>query len=582
VLAEFNENHLEGRMGLDIDDEYASTINFSRKNYANLTTDGKVKLVGNSIKSKKMSIYIEEFIVKAIRMLLDGDGHGFINYYYEYVDKIYNYQIPLVKIASKAKIKQSLKDYKKKASMRNKAGNLMPKQAHMELVIKNDVDVDLDDVIYYINTGSAKSHGDLKTLIRSKMSKKEIEEYTIANGKAPSFETEVQLNCKLIDPSVVEKDFELIKELDMLNKTLTLMEESDVAYINTETRIEELKAELITDEYNVARYLAAFNKKIEPILVCFNPEIRNKILLDIIKIKDKTTKKVTEKLKDRIIFTKAECVLISGSPKKPTDQDSYEDLMTMEDKEIKFWNKVGKLPNNMPQPKWESIRVDYIERMRIAKEEGIKNEKQTIEDAIKRLEIKDIKNAEIGIIPMDIFIIADLATDESKLLISRKWNVPLCELNDIFKYEKDAIDRDNYYRLTGNENIDERYEQWLDYVREKRVLTGETITNIQIAPKDIKVIYQLVKEKSVIIKKEEPKKKRISSESEDGDDEDETEDENGEVVRGDEKIQLDDEVDDTKGDKPDIDAEIASIIEPVKPIVVKVDDIKKPADEWNF
>ena len=35
VLAEFNENYMEGRMGLDIDDICNSTINFSRKNYAN-------------------------------------------------------------------------------------------------------------------------------------------------------------------------------------------------------------------------------------------------------------------------------------------------------------------------------------------------------------------------------------------------------------------------------------------------------------------------------------------------------------------------------------------------------------------
>jgi hypothetical protein len=46
-------------------------------------------------------------------MLLDGDGHSFINYYYEYVDKIYNYQ-PLVKMASKARVKATMVDYKRK------------------------------------------------------------------------------------------------------------------------------------------------------------------------------------------------------------------------------------------------------------------------------------------------------------------------------------------------------------------------------------------------------------------------------------------------------------------------------------
>jgi hypothetical protein len=45
--------------------------------------------------------------------------------YYEYVDKIYNYQIPLVKMASKARVKATMVDYKKKALMKN-AGKPMP------------------------------------------------------------------------------------------------------------------------------------------------------------------------------------------------------------------------------------------------------------------------------------------------------------------------------------------------------------------------------------------------------------------------------------------------------------------------
>jgi hypothetical protein len=37
-------------------------------------------------------------------------------------------------------------------------------------------------------------------------------------------------------------------------------------------------------------------------LVCFNEDVRATILLDIIKIKDKATKKVTEKLKERTFY----------------------------------------------------------------------------------------------------------------------------------------------------------------------------------------------------------------------------------------------------------------------------------------
>jgi hypothetical protein len=35
--------------------------------------------------------------------------------------------------------------------------------------------------------------------------------------------------------------------------------------------------------------------------------------------------------------------MVSGISNKVGDQDSYEDLMRMEDKEIKFWVKVDKL-----------------------------------------------------------------------------------------------------------------------------------------------------------------------------------------------------------------------------------------------
>ena len=559
VLAEFNENYMYGRMGLDIDDICNSTINFSRKNYAN-DIGGKIKLVGNSVKSKKMSVYIEDFLGKAIRMLLDGDGHSFIQYYHEYVDKIYNYQIPLVKIASKAKVKATIVDYKKKANMTNKNGKPLPKQAHMELAIQAGLDVNLGDTIYYINKGSAKSHGDLKTINKSKLSKKDAATYIAEHGSLPKAETSVQLNCNLIAPEVVEKDFEMIKELEMFKKALLKFEDkTEQGYLDIETRIEELNTGLFTDEYNVARYLDAFNKKVKPLLVCFNPEIRDKILLDIIKIKDKATKKTTEKLKERTIFTKSECELCSGKPNKDGDQDSYEDLMRMEDKEIKFWDRVKKVPNNMEEEFWNNIRDDYYERMRIAKLEGIQREKNSLDEIFKHLEVKDLNGVvERGELPIDVFILTDVVVDGSGKLISRKWNEPLCTVDDIFKYENEAVERDKYYQLVGCMTLDGRYQQWLDYITERKVMTGDTSTIItaEILHKDSEVVSELLKDKAskIIIasKVEEPKKKKKQSESDEDDDEvEEEEDSEGDIVRTDDKIQLDDEFDDTKGEMPE-------------------------------
>jgi DNA polymerase elongation subunit (family B) len=608
VLAEFNETFMEGRMGLDIDDICNSTINFARKNYAN-DIGGKIKLVGNSVKSKKMSVYIEEFLGKGIRMLLDGDGYSFVNHYYDYVDKIYNYQIPLVKMASKAKIKTTITEYKKKALMKNKAGNPMPKQAHMELAMREGLDVTLGDTLFYINTGTSKSHGDLKTIYHNKMTNKQLEKWYINNGLdrvPPNVTREVQLNCKLINPETIEKDFENIKELEVLKKALIVMEENGEkdteGYISITERIIDINNSLYTDEYNVARYLEAFNKKVRPLLVCFNEDVRSKVVLDIVKVKDKITKKTTEKLKERTIFTKGECELISGIPFKETDQDSYEDLMRMEDKEIKFWDKVNKIPNNMELVEWEEIRADYHERIHIAKLEGIKHEKDTLDDIFKHLEIKELNLIKTtGDLQKDIFIICDVSENGDGTLISRKWGEPLCHILDIFKYEKNAIDRDKYYQMIGNNNSDDRYEQWLDYVVECNIMTGQTydmfvsVDEGGLSEYETEVVYQpidgviekVVKkaEKIVIEEKVVVKKKRVYSEGDEDEDELE-EDENGNVVRNDEELRLDDEYDDTFGEIPD-DYEPMSPEETsgywkaeVQPIV----ETKKeePEDEWGF
>ena len=157
------------------------------------------------------------------------------------------------------------------------------------------------------------------------MTKKELKLYIEENGHEPKFETKLQLNCKLITPEIVERDFEAIKELELIKKALSKEDVDEVSRIEFNQRIDEINKELFTDEYNVARYLDAFNKKVKPLLVCFDPEIRSKILLTI--KKDKKTK--VEKLDERIIFTKAECELISDKPYKDTDQDSYEELMRM-------------------------------------------------------------------------------------------------------------------------------------------------------------------------------------------------------------------------------------------------------------
>jgi DNA polymerase elongation subunit (family B) len=292
--AEFNDLFMRNEMGLDIDYFSPASINVSRKNYIiKLIKKGKekIKLTGNTIKSKKLQQYIVEFLDEGLKLLLNGDGLSFVELYYEHVTKIYNQEIPLSKIANKARVKQSLEDYRKHIKKVTKAGSLMSRQAHMELVMLNDYSAGLGETIYYVNNGVKKSSGDVQKI--SKPTKKQQEEFQQKHGypMPPDF---IEVNCYMIPEKEIQNNPDL------------------------------------TGEYNVPRYLSIFNKRIEPLLCVFKPEIREDILI--------------EDPKDRQYFTKAQCELVNGFPMKEDGQDKFDEVMTLSDSEVIFWNRVNKDP----------------------------------------------------------------------------------------------------------------------------------------------------------------------------------------------------------------------------------------------
>lgn len=275
-VAEFNDIFMRNEMGLDIDYKAPACVNISRKNYIiKMVKKGKekIKLTGNTIKSKKLSQYVVDFLDEGFIHLLNGDGHSFVELYYDHIEKIFNKEIPLSKIANKARVKQSVADYKKHITKTTKSGSLMSRQAHMELIIQNDYPAGLGDTIYYVNNGLKKSHGDVQKVAKT---------------------GELKINCYMIP------------EQDIVNNP-------------------DLKG-----DYNVAKYLANFNKRVEPLLVAFSPEIRDDILI--------------EDPKDRRFFTKKQCELDNGHPLKEKGQDKFDEVMTLSDSEVTFWNKVGKDP----------------------------------------------------------------------------------------------------------------------------------------------------------------------------------------------------------------------------------------------
>jgi hypothetical protein len=99
----------------------------------------------------------------------------------------------------------------------------------------------------------------------------------------------------------------------------------------------------------------------------------------------------------------------------------------------------------------------------------------------------------------------------------------------------------------------------MDYLAEQAVLTGDTITlddlnvDILIEKPKSEIVVKLIKEiaSQTELPKEEKKKKVYSENNEDDDEFEMEEDENGNLTRSEEKINLDDEFDDTFGEKPD-------------------------------
>jgi len=184
-----------------------------------------------------------------------------------------------------------VEDYKKHIKKTTKAGSLMSRQAHMELIIQNNYPAGLGETIYYINNGIKKSSGDVQKI--TKPTKKQQEEYLKKYGVEMPNDF-IEVNCYMVS----EKDIQNNPNM--------------------------------TGDYNVPRYLNNFNKRIEPLLVVFKPEIREDILI--------------EDPKDRQYFTKSQCELISGHPLKEGGQDNFNEVMTLSDSEVLFWNRVNRDP----------------------------------------------------------------------------------------------------------------------------------------------------------------------------------------------------------------------------------------------
>ena len=309
-----------------------------------------------------------------------------------------------------------------------KAGRPKSRQAWYELAIDNNLQVNNGDTIYYINTGKSKSHSDIK----------KVTHYYIINGSEKvEITKDIEREYKKYKKELKETGSQAKTKLEWLSETYPKYFTEDEVIKNcmlVPAHIIDAEEDIFCDdenniEYNVAKYIDMFNKRIKPLLVCFDRSIRDKILID--------------NPNNRHYFTEEECEMSSGQPNKISDQDTYEQLMTMEDKELKFWTKYDLVPPFIEEchmGKWEDIKSEYFARMEEERRLGIDKEREAYNKILNEL-TKEEREAfeEDGDIPSEIlkFVEIDPITGD---FISKKYNgVKIGTMYDIIDSEQPSV-----------------------------------------------------------------------------------------------------------------------------------------------
>jgi len=344
LIDKFNaEEMIAPFMAVDNDGEFVSCLNLSRINYATLQLvkdkkrggmKEKVKLTGNTIKSKVMPEYVQDFFDKGLELILHGKGKEFIDYYYDYVNDIFYKQIPYKKIASKSKVKTSIKAYQNRGKDKN--GREKGKQAYMELLIEKR-DRTAEELFQKHKSELTFTKDEAKLTINDKLK-------LVADYMPP--EPELDSVVYVVNNGYIQSqgDSKMIKD----------KETGEERYASMIITSQDLKDNPnLTGYYNVPKYLAGFNKRIKPILVGFDPEVVKGLLSKIKKPKKKDEVKVDSLLPDKNYFTSDKQELLSF------EADNIEDSMILEPKEVEFWNRSGYDPRKM----WDGFEMNENDKV---------------------------------------------------------------------------------------------------------------------------------------------------------------------------------------------------------------------------
>ena len=129
-----------------------------------------------------------------------------------------------------------------------------------------------------------------------------------------------------------------------------------------------------------------------------------------------------------------ECELCSGFPNKESDQDTYEDLMKMEDKEIKFWKEHPQW--DIPYLEecgmdWDKIVKDYDERMEYEKKIGIDIVKKKFFDVISTMDYEDFEKFEDGELPSSLSSLIEVDPVTGKFISKKYKDIVIGTINDV-------------------------------------------------------------------------------------------------------------------------------------------------------
>jgi DNA polymerase elongation subunit (family B) len=99
---------------LEFDARYPAMFSYKSKNYALLTSDGKVELTGSALRSRALEPFQREYISAVCRELLNGTPENISGIYRQMYDSIASGAIPLSRLAKSEVLSDSTSNYRRK------------------------------------------------------------------------------------------------------------------------------------------------------------------------------------------------------------------------------------------------------------------------------------------------------------------------------------------------------------------------------------------------------------------------------------------------------------------------------------